>query len=81
MTDSEDSCKLKHVEPLYQTNTNRDVAQKYMGNKAIELTNTEDQQIKEECIEKNISQINLFGLTKQQQEVAIEMLQEEAEYL
>ena len=52
-----------------------------MGNKAIELTNTEDQQIKEECIEKNISQINLFGLTKQQQEVAIEMLQEEAEYL
>ena len=81
MTDSEDSCKSKHVEPLYQTNTNRDVAQKYMDNKAIELTNTEDQQIKEEYIEKNISQINLFGLTKQQQEVAIEILQEEAEYL
>ena len=39
-----------------------------MDNKARELTNTKDQQIKEEYIEKVISQINLTGLTEQQQE-------------
>lgn len=46
-TDSEDLCKLKHIEPTFPTNTNRDLVQKNVDNRAKELTNTEDQQIKE----------------------------------
>lgn len=46
-TDSEDLCKLKDIEPTFPTNTNRDLVQKNVDNRAKELTNTEDQQIKE----------------------------------
>lgn len=70
---------MTHVESTYQTNSNRYLAQKHVNNKTRELTNTEDQQIKEEHAEKVISQINLSGLTEQRKEAAREMLQEEAE--
>ena len=65
-TDSEQSYKLKHAEPTFQTSINGEPAQKHVDHKARELTNTEDQQLKKEHIEKVISQINLSSLTEQQ---------------
>ena len=47
LTDSEDLCKLKHIEPTCPTNTNRDLVQKNVDNRAKELTNMEDHQMKE----------------------------------
>lgn len=70
---------MTHVESTYQTNSNRYLAQKHVNNKTRELTNKEDQQIKEEQAERVISQVNLSGLTEQRKEAAREMLQEEAE--
>ena len=55
------------------------MAKKHLDNKVREFTNTENQQIKEECIEKVISQKNLSVLTEAQKEAAIKMLQEEAD--
>ena len=62
----EQSYKLKHVEPTFQTNTNRESAQKHVDHKARELTNTEDQQLKKRTHGESISQINLSSLTEQQ---------------
>lgn len=55
------------------------MAKKHLDNKVREFTNTEDQQIKEECIEKVISQKNLSVLTEAQKEAAIKMVQEDAD--